>query len=305
MSKRRDSKHEARRRTSVRWLAGMAPITGLTLVLAACGGGGSKTSTAAQPAATPAPTSKAQSAPTSTATSGPTVMEIANPKLGKILANANDMVLYIYTADKGGKERVQRGMPHVLAAPAAALRRHPGHRRGRSERPGNRERTRRHPGHLPRDAPLHLHRRQRPQPDHRPGRGRQRRNLVRGVTVLPGHRTAGDHTAGHRSAGHHTSGHRTAGHDPDNGRERWRCQLLSDACPFVSRQSPCRYMALAIRQFIASPRAATAPPGRPDRPRRRSGSRPVHTRRPTAATPRRDRSTLRPEHGTTKRSDQG
>ena len=31
------------------------------------------------------------------------MVEIANPKLGKILANANDMVLYTYTADKGGK----------------------------------------------------------------------------------------------------------------------------------------------------------------------------------------------------------
>ena len=81
----------------------MAPIAGLTLVLAACGGGGSKTSTAAQSAAGSATTSQAQSAPTTMATSGPTAVEITNPKLGKILANANDMVLYIYTADKGGK----------------------------------------------------------------------------------------------------------------------------------------------------------------------------------------------------------
>ena len=95
MSQRRGDEQLTRARSSVRWLAGMAPIAGLTLVLAACGGGGSKTSTAAQPATAPAPTS--------TATSGPTVVEIANPKLGKILANANDMVLYTYTADKGGK----------------------------------------------------------------------------------------------------------------------------------------------------------------------------------------------------------
>ena len=77
----------------------MAPIAGLTLVLTACGGGGSKTSTAAQPAATPAPTSPARAA----VTSRPTVVEITNPQLGKILANASDMVLYTYTADKGGK----------------------------------------------------------------------------------------------------------------------------------------------------------------------------------------------------------
>ncbi len=231
MSQRRDGKQKTRRRSgarrgSVRWLAGMTPVAGLTLVLAACGGGGSKTATAAQPA-TPATTGQAQSSPTASPTSSPTAVEITNPKLGKILANASDMVLYTYTADKGGKERVQRGLPQVLATSASPLRRHPAHRRGRGERPGNRDRTRRHPGHVPRDAPLHLHRRQRPQPDHRPRSGRQRRNLVRRVPVRPGHHPAGHHPAGHHPASHHPASHHATGHHSNNGFERRRGQLLS------------------------------------------------------------------------------
>jgi predicted lipoprotein with Yx(FWY)xxD motif len=80
-------------------VAGGAPLGALSILLAACGGGGSKTSTASQPAAAATPTSLARPA----AASSPSVVAITNPKLGKILANAKDMVLYIYTADKGGK----------------------------------------------------------------------------------------------------------------------------------------------------------------------------------------------------------
>ncbi len=90
---------------------GAAAAAIFALLLAACGGaGGAKVSSSATkpaatqppapaPAVTPAPTT---AAPSLAASSAPSVVLIANPKLGSILATAQDMVLYTYTADNPG-----------------------------------------------------------------------------------------------------------------------------------------------------------------------------------------------------------
>ncbi len=73
---------------------------GLAVLLAACGGGGSKASTAPPSTAASAAANGASTAGSSTAA---TVVAVSNPKEGEILANAKDITLYTYTADKGGK----------------------------------------------------------------------------------------------------------------------------------------------------------------------------------------------------------
>jgi predicted lipoprotein with Yx(FWY)xxD motif len=84
----------------MRILTVAAPIVGLSLLLAACSGGGATTAPTAAPVATTAPASAAASsgAPSASAAS----VSLADASLGKILVDGSGKTLYVFLADTGG-----------------------------------------------------------------------------------------------------------------------------------------------------------------------------------------------------------
>lgn len=76
-------------------------LLGLSLLLAACGGGGATTApaTAVPATATAAPSQAPASAP---AAAGAASVNLGDTSLGKVLVDGKGMTLYIFTADSGG-----------------------------------------------------------------------------------------------------------------------------------------------------------------------------------------------------------
>jgi predicted lipoprotein with Yx(FWY)xxD motif len=79
-------------------LAWATLITAIGVLLAACGGGGSKVATVARQGSSAAAASPSGSGSTTTAT----VLTMTSAKFGTILTDARGFVLYTYTADKPG-----------------------------------------------------------------------------------------------------------------------------------------------------------------------------------------------------------
>jgi predicted lipoprotein with Yx(FWY)xxD motif len=86
----------------------VAPLLGLSLVIAACSssGGGATTPSAAPASQAPAAESPSESAaaesPSEAAAGGPTV-NLGETSLGSVLVDGDGKTLYIFTADSGGK----------------------------------------------------------------------------------------------------------------------------------------------------------------------------------------------------------
>jgi len=89
-----------------RRLAIAVVVAAVAVVAAGCGGGGATSSggKAATPTSASAPgSSSAISPPPAVATGATTVGVASNPKLGKILVDANGRTLYLFEKDTGGK----------------------------------------------------------------------------------------------------------------------------------------------------------------------------------------------------------
>ncbi len=81
-------------------------VAAVAVVAAGCGGGGATSSggkTATPTSASPPGSSPAISPPPAPATGATTVGVASNPKLGKVLVDANGRTLYLFKKDTGGK----------------------------------------------------------------------------------------------------------------------------------------------------------------------------------------------------------